>query len=345
MTHHPRVTLVQGPTPVEPLSRLSELYGVQLSVKRDDLAGVSFGGNKARQLEYYLGAAMAAQADTILITGAVQSNFVRTAAASAARLGMKTIVQLEDRVGGMDDQYRRSGNVLLLDLMGVEIIHYPEGEDESGADRSLRAKAAKLTKTGRKPFVIPLGLGEKPLGALGYMHAAEEVIATGTQYDAIIVPTGSGLTHAGFLCGLRNAGDQTRVIGSCVRRAADLQSARIAQVIANTEALLGRSTGVTPQDIQIWDGALAPGYGKMGPPAAQAIRDAAQHEGLILDPVYSAKAFAAIPALIERDDIEKDARVLFLHTGGLSAVFAYEAMMRQALVKPTITETPITETL
>ncbi|MGB0504627.1 MAG: D-cysteine desulfhydrase family protein [Pikeienuella sp.] len=331
MTQHPRVNLVPNPTPIEPLARLSEQYGVELSVKRDDLAGVSFGGNKARQLEYYLGAAVAANADTILITGAVQSNFVRTAAASAAKLGMKTIVQLEDRVAGMDDQYRQSGNVLLLDLMGAEIMRYPEGEDEAGADNALRERAAELTKQDHTPYVIPLGLGEKPLGALGYMRAAEEVIAAGQSFDTIIVPTGSGLTHAGFLAGLRNAGDQTPVIGSCVRRAADLQTARITEVIKNIELLLGHSTGVRPTDIQIWDGALAPGYGKIGPLSAQAIRDAAQNEGLILDPVYSAKAFAAIPALIEHGDITRGSRVLFLHTGGLSAIFAYESMMRSAI--------------
>lgn len=325
---HPRVELVQSPTPIEPLARLSERYGVRLSVKRDDLAGVSFGGNKARQLEYYLGAAQAADADTILITGAVQSNFVRTAAACAAKLGMKTIVQLEDRVDGMNEQYRRSGNVLLLDLIGAEVMRYPVGEDEAGADRALRDRAAELTRQGRRPFVIPLGLGEKPYGALGYMRAAEEVIAAGEPYDHIIVPTGSGLTHAGFLCGLRHAGDQTPVIGSCVRRAADLQSARIAEVVRNIEKLLGHSTNTSPEDIQVWDGALAPGYGKVGPRSAQAIRDAAQYEGMILDPVYSAKSFAAIPALIEEGRIVKGANVLFLHTGGLSAVFAYEDIMR-----------------
>lgn len=328
---HPRVKLVAAPTPIEHLPRLSETFGVDLHVKRDDLAGVSFGGNKARQLEYYLGAAMAAKADTILITRAVQSNFVRTAAASAARFGMRTIVQLEDRVKGMGDAYHSSGNVFLLEMLGAEIMHYPEGEDEAGADKALRDRADELKAAGRRPYVIPLGLGEPPYGAIGYMRAAEEIIATDETFDAVIVPSGSGLTHAGLLCGYRNAGDRTRIIGSCVRRAADLQTTRIGQVCKNLEALLGHSTGVTPDDIQIWDGALAPGYGRIGSDAADVMGRAAREEGLIVDPVYSAKTLTAVPGLVKAGEITRGARVLFIHTGGLSAIFAYQDMVREAL--------------
>lgn len=328
---HPRVVLNRAPTPIEPLPRLSEALGIDLSVKRDDLAGVSFGGNKTRQLEYYLGAAQAEGADTILITGAVQSNFVRTAAASAAKLGMRTIVQLEDRVPGMDETYARSGNVFLSEILGAEVMRYPEGEDEAGADRALHARAEALRAEGRRPFVIPLGLTARPLGALGYMRAAEEILAQGGRWDAIVVASGSGLTHGGLLAGLRAAGDGTRVIGSCVRRAADLQSARIAKVIEAVEGLIGRSVGLREGDIEIWDGALAPGYGRIGPRAAAAMRLMARQEGLFLDPVYTAKVFAAIPALVETRSIAPGARVLFVHTGGLPALFAYEPAVREAL--------------
>ncbi|MEL7463433.1 MAG: D-cysteine desulfhydrase family protein [Pseudomonadota bacterium] len=327
----PRIPLVAAPTPIERLPRLSEAWGVDLSVKRDDLAGVSFGGNKARQLEYYLGAAEAEGADTILITGAVQSNFVRTAAASAAKLGMRTVVQLEDRVQGMDEAYRRSGNVFLLDVLGVEIMRYPEGEDEAGADRALRARAAELAAEGRRPFVIPLGLGETPYGAVGYMRAAEEIIEAGDRYDVIVTPSGSGLTHSGLLAGFRNAGDDTRIVGSCVRRAATLQTARIRELSERLEALLGAPTGVSASDIEIWDGALAPGYGRIGPAATEALKLAARLEGLFLDPVYSAKTLGAVSGMIAAGEIAKGAKVLFIHTGGLSALFAYEGMVRDAL--------------
>jgi D-cysteine desulfhydrase family pyridoxal phosphate-dependent enzyme len=327
----PRVQLVQQPTPQERLDRLSEELGVELWVKRDDLAGVSFGGNKSRQLEYYLGEAAAKQATVILITGAVQSNFVRTAAASAARLGMRTVVQLEDRVQPPEPAYGQSGNLYLSKILGAEIMRYPEGEDEAGADRALRERAAELQQKGERPFVIPLGLGNRPLGALGYMRAAEEILQSDISFDRIFVASGSGLTHGGLLSGLRQKGDLTRVTGSCVRRSATAQEQRMRTVLADIAAMLGCSTGAGHGDIDIWDGALSPGYGRIGPPAAEAIRLAARTEGMLLDPVYTAKAFAAIPGQIASGQLDRGATVLFLHTGGLPALFAYEATVLNAL--------------
>lgn len=329
---HPKATLLAGPTPLERADRLSETLDLDLWIKRDDLAGVSFGGNKSRQLEYYLGAALAENADTILITGAVQSNFVRTAAAAAAKLGMTTIVQLEDRVKTTSERYASSGNVLLAEIMGIEVMRYPEGEDEAGADRALRQRADALRAEGRRPFVIPLGLGNRPLGALGYMDAATEILGQQDQpFHLIITPSGSGLTHGGLLAGLRAAGDRTRVVGGCVRRAAGLQKARIATVIADIQKLVDAPLNVISDDIEVRDGALAPGYGHLGPLAAKAMRMAAQAEGLFLDPVYAAKAFATLFTLKDEGDLPSGARVLFLHTGGLAALFAYEPEIRAAL--------------
>ncbi|MFK7751925.1 MAG: D-cysteine desulfhydrase family protein [Sedimentitalea sp.] len=325
----PRATLLSGPTPLEHLPRLSEQLGVDLWIKRDDLAGVSMGGNKARQLEFYLGAALSAQADTVLITGAVQSNFVRTAAASAAKLGLKTIVQLEDRVPHTDATYGRSGNVLLSRILGAEVMHYPHGEDEAGADAALRARAEMLQEEGRRGYVIPLGLGNSPLGALGYMRAAEEILEQDPGFDTMVIPSGSGLTHVGLLAGLRANQCGADVIGSCVRRDASQQRARLTTVLEALHGLLGADTETTQQDIQLWDGALAPGYGQIGATAQQAMALLAQTEGLILDPVYTAKAFAAIPAMIESGEIAKGSRVLFVHTGGLPALFAYEPQLSQ----------------
>lgn len=322
---HPRINLLRGPTPMYRLARLSEHLGLDLFIKRDDLAGTTLGGNKVRQLEYYLGAALAERADTILITGAVQSNFVRTAAACANSLGLRTIVQLENRVPGQDDAYQSSGNVLLSRMYRAEIITYPEGEDEDGADAALRARAEEERQKGYRPYVIPLATGNPPLGALGYVRAAQE-IATQEHagFDAVIVGTGSGLTHAGLLAGFDEAGAGTRVIGSCVRRSARRQHDRITGVLEAT-ALLRDQPAVPAERIEVWDGALAPGYGMIGSKAAQAIRLMAQHEGLVLDPVYTAKAFAAIPGLLEEGRLKQGNRVLFVHTGGLAALFAYQA--------------------
>lgn len=331
---HPKTSLLAGPTPLERADRLSEKLDLDLWIKRDDLAGVSFGGNKSRQLEYYLGAALADKADTILITGAVQSNFVRTAAAAAAKLGMTTIVQLEDRVKTTSERYASSGNVLLAEIMGIEVMRYPEGEDEADADRALRQRAEDLKAEGRRPFVIPLGLGNKPLGALGYMDAATEIIdQQDGAFDVIITPSGSGLTHGGLLAGLRAAGDQTRVVGGCVRRAADLQTARIATVVGDLQKLVDAPLNVRDGDIEVRDGALAPGYGHLGLVAAKAMRMTAQAEGLFLDPVYASKAFATIFALKDEGALKLGARVLFIHTGGLAALFAYEPEIRAALAE------------
>lgn len=319
-----RATLLAAPTPLEPLEQLSAGLGLNLWIKRDDLTGLGFGGNKIRQLEYYFGAALAEGADTVLITGAVQSNYVRCAAAAAAKLGMRAILQLEERVPGMGETYRRSGNVLLDHLLGAEIMAYPEGEDEAGADAALRARAEEERTRGRRPYVIPLGLNNPPRGALGYMRAAAELLAQDTEFDAVVVASGSGLTHAGLLAGLRLAGSGVPVWGACVRRDAAAQTARLGEVQNRLADLLGLPQVYAPEDIRLWDGALAPGYGRLGPAAQEAMEMMARQEGLFLDPVYTAKSFAAVPGLLRDGMLQPGMRVLYLHTGGLPALFAYE---------------------
>lgn len=328
---HPKIDLLAGPTPLESLRQLSDHLDIDLWVKRDDMAGTTFGGNKSRQLEFYLGAALAENADTILITGAVQSNFVRTAAASAARLGMRTIVQLEARVAGRDDLYQVSGNVLLNQLMGVEIMHYPEGEDEVGADAALRSRANAERAKGRRPYVIPLALGNPPLGALGYVQAVPEIMAQHSDFDQIVVASGSGLTHAGLLKGLNDRGFSGEVIGSCVRRDAGQQQVRMRQVLDDLQTLMGAGKPVPDSNITLWDGAFAPGYGQIGPEALNAMKTMAAHEGLMLDPVYTAKAFAAILAGVKTGEISKGSKVLFVHSGGLPSLFAYQNDLSQML--------------
>jgi len=193
----PRARLAHTPTPLEALPNLAaSLGGARLYVKRDDCTGLAFGGNKVRQLEFYLGEAQARNADTVLITGAVQSNFVRLAAAAARKLGMEIHIQLEERVPKTDPAYRSSGNVLLDRLLGATLYSYSDGEDEAGADKRLRAIAAELEAQGRRPYVIPLAPGHPPLGALGYVEAARELLdqlaAQELGLDEIVVSSGSG---------------------------------------------------------------------------------------------------------------------------------------------------------
>lgn len=161
MRHH-RLQIVDTPTPLSFAHRLSEEWDIELSIKRDDLAGPTMGGNKSRQLEYYFGDALNEDADAILITGAVQSNFARLAVAVANSIGMRPIVQLEDRVPGKSSRYRETGNVLLAGMMNAEIMTYPEGEDEEGADAALHIKADALTAAGSKPYIIHLSEGHAP---------------------------------------------------------------------------------------------------------------------------------------------------------------------------------------
>ena len=322
--NHPRVKLLSCETPIDRLSNLSRDLGVNLFIKRDDLAGAPFGGNKSRQLEYYLGAAQAEGADTILITGAVQSNFVRTAAGAARALGMKPVVQLEDRVPGMNETYHASGNVLLLRILGAEIIRFASGEDEEGADAALRSHASKLKERGCRPYVIPLSPGNPPIGALGYMRAAREIVSGPPDFDFVIVASGSGVTHAGLMAGMRDAGSNARVIGSCVRRPASDQHERLRSVLDRLAGLVPSCDWHSPNmPIELWDGALAPGYGKVGAEVITAMKMLARREGVLVDPTYTAKAFAAIPALVSDGTIASNSNVLFVHTGGLAGTFGY----------------------
>ncbi len=322
----PRVHLGHKPTPIETMPNLAaEFGGLSLYVKRDDCTGLAFGGNKVRQLEFYMGEAQAAGADTVLITGAVQSNFVRLTAAAACTLGMACHVQLEERVARDDQQYRNSGNVLIDHILGAAIHTYAHGEDEVGADQRLEEIAEQIRHDGRRPYVIHLSPGHKPLGALGYVIAARELLAQiqekNLTIEEIVVPSGSGATHAGLLFGLRALGSSIRVYGICVRRPAKDQHDRITSRCREIAGLLGMSSPVVEADIGRDDEFLAPGYGHLNDAASSAIVRAAQAEALILDPVYTGRAMAGFLQRAAR--AKTGGQLLFWHTGGTPAVFAY----------------------
>ena len=319
--------LGRRPTPLHALPNLSsELGGAELWLKRDDETGLAFGGNKVRQLEFYLGEAVKQNADTVLITGAVQSNFVRLAAAAANTLGMSCHIQLEERVATADPIYRTSGNVLLDRLLGATLHSFPEGEDEAGADNAVQEIAANLRTQGASPYIIPLSPGHPPLGALGYVDCAAELLEQlGTLddvlFDEIAVASGSGNTHAGLLFGLRILGNTTRVTGVCVRRDATVQRLRIADCCERISHLLGVANPVGEKDIVTSDDALAGGYGQLDDSTQEAISLTAQREAVFLDPVYTAKTMAF--AINRARATSANQRILMLHTGGTPALFAY----------------------
>lgn len=303
-------------------------------MKRDDETGLALGGNKVRQLEYYFGAARAADADTVLITGAVQSNFVRLAAAAAAKLGLACHVQLEERVATDDMTYRTSGNVLLDQLLGATIHTYPDGEDEVGADAQINEIADQLRQEGKRPYVIPLAPGHPPLGSLGYVDCATELLAqigspSGDhqvpQFDEIVVGSGSGSTHGGLLYGLRALGCDVPVRGACVRRGSDVQTPRIVQRTHEIAELLGMENPVPPPDVVTDDDALGPGYGKAGAATLDAIRLAARTEALLCDPVYTGKVMAT--TLERARGLGSGKSIAMIHTGGTPGLFAYAGLL------------------
>ena len=273
----------------------------------------------------------------MLVTGAVQSNLVRVAAAAARRLGMEAHVQLEERVDEAGNLYRTSGNLLLDRLLGATLHSFPVGEDEGAADAALGRLARALADEGRRPYVVHSAPGHPPLGGLGYVVAAEEVVtqsrALGIGFDAVVCASGSALTHGGLLVGLRAVGETTPVYGICVRRDARAQSARVTQVEAALAAMLGRRAAFAAGEVEVSDAVLAPGYGRLNDAVREALEMAARLEGLLLDPVYTGKALAGLIAHVRSGRIAAGSRVLFFHTGGLPAIFAYADRLGSCLSK------------
>ncbi|MDH3859639.1 MAG: D-cysteine desulfhydrase family protein, partial [Gammaproteobacteria bacterium] len=258
----PHVELSHKPTPLELLQNVSAEFGTNVWIKRDDCTGLAFGGNKSRQLEFYIGQALQQGADTLLTTGAVQSNHVRMTVAAARKMGLEVEVQLEHRVDREQPEYHQSGNPYLVKLMGAKIHYYPEGEDEAGADQALETRAVEIARQGGKAYVIPLSNVHTPYGALGYVDGAEELMQ---QLDEMhinpvgfIVPTGSASTHCGFLYGIRACGSQAPVYGVCVRRDAESQRQRVGTKLKAVSDTIGREIDIPESDILCDDSMLAP---------------------------------------------------------------------------------------
>lgn len=328
LAEYPRAALFSTPPEIEPLPRLGPRLGITLEVKRDDLLPIAMGGNKVRQLEYYLGEALARNADSVLITGAVQSNFVRLCAASARKLGLEPHIQLEQRVPKDDAAYVQSGNVLLNQLLGAAIYNYTGDQSETAADANLDVIASDLRRAGKSPYVIHLGTDHPPLGGLGYARAAAEMYleyqSRGEWPDHVVLGSGSGLTNAGFLAGARAIGWDVAVHGICVRRPAQEQAPRILNRTREICRMLGSDYEVRQSDIRVDGSTLNPGYGQMSASVSEAIQYAAFDEGLLVDPVYTGRALAGLIVLSQAGTIARGHRVVFIHTGGLPAIFAYQ---------------------
>ena len=312
------VKLAHLPTPLAPLEGLSSDLGVQLWIKRDDLTGLAFGGNKTRKLEYLVADAIASGADTLVTTGAPQSNHCRQTAAAAVTQGLSSVLVLG---GAGVDKLR--GNRFLDSLLGAEVINIGD-EDRSLA---LQRIADDLRARGRKPYVIPLG-GSNALGVSAYRAAVHELRAQMdelrlSRFDRIVFASSSGGTQAGLMVGVRELGMHTEILGISVDHAADELAAVVAALANEHVAMSSTSMDFSPADVLVEDGFIEPGYAVMTAAERTAIETFASRDGIILDPVYTGRAAHGLLDLISRGKISQDERVLFWHTGGGPALFAY----------------------
>ena len=323
LARFPRVRLAHLPTPLEPLPRLSEALGIDLWIKRDDCTGLAGGGNKTRKLEFLLGDAFEQDADTLVTQGAVQSNHVRQTAAAAAAHGLKCEVILEERTGSKATDYTRNGNVLLDHLFGAGVRSVAGGSDMPA---ELEKTAAEVRARGDRPYIIPGG-GSNPIGALGYVDCAREIVVQADELDLavdrIVTATGSAGTHAGLVAGLAVMGADIPVLGIGVRAPKEKQEANVLKLAEETAALLRRPGCVTPSMVVADCDYVGAGYGLIDQGVADALMLAARTDGIVLDPVYSAKAMKGLIALARAGRFEGE-RVVFLHTGGAQGIFGYQ---------------------
>ncbi|ALS98290.1 D-cysteine desulfhydrase family protein [Lacimicrobium alkaliphilum] len=305
------------PTPVEPMLRLSEhLKGPQLWIKRDDLTGLALGGNKTRKLEYILAEATEQKADCIITAGAIQSNHCRQTAAAAARLGLECHLVL-----GGEEPAQVNGNLLLDKLFNAR-IHWA-GEKRKGED--IPALVESLKSADKRPFVVPYG-GSNVTGALGYVNAMAELQQqTELAFSHIVFASASGGTHAGLLNGARMTGAKTKILGIRIDKAESAEQSfagRVLELSNQTAAQLGLES-FSEQDVFLNTDYLGGGYAVVGDAEKQAIETLAQSEAILLDPVYTGRAFAGLLDLIRQGYFSAEDRVLFWHTGGAPALFAY----------------------
>lgn len=323
-----RERLLDAPTPIQRLARLSDSLGVDIHVKRDDLAGLGGGGNKLRKLEFLLGEALGQGADTIITVGALQSNHARLTAAVAARAGLQCELVLTRSTARDDEDYRHNGNVLLDRLFGARVHALPAGADASAF---AAARRAELERRGRRVYLAPLG-GSSPTGCLGYAAAVLEIArqerTAGWSFDYIVLPNGSGGTQAGLVAGHAALGlDPGRVRACTVLAPVETALETTRRLAAETLALL-RPGLLLDQDVVRIDGSqLGPGYGVPTEAMHAALSEMARKEALLIDPVYGGKALAGLLADVREGRLERGARVLFLMTGGLPGLFAYRSAL------------------
>lgn len=319
LTRFPRTEFIGAPTPLEYLPRFSDYLGRDIFIKRDDVTPMAMGGNKLRKLEFLAADALREGADTLITAGAIQSNHVRQTAAVAAKLGLHCVALLENPIGTHAENYLTNGNRLLLDLFNVQVEMVEALTDPTA---QLDELATRLEAQGFRPYIIPVG-GSNALGALGYVESALEIAQQcegAVSLSSVVVASGSAGTHAGLAVGLEQLLPDVELIGVTVSRSVADQKPKVVtlqQAVAEQLALKATA------DIQLWDDYFAPCYGTPNEEGMDAVKLLARLEGILLDPVYTGKAMAGLIDGIEQKRFKDEGPILFVHTGGAPALFAY----------------------
>ena len=326
----PRVRLMFGPSPVHRLRRLSDALGggVEIWAKREDCnSGIAFGGNKVRKLEYLAADALAQGCDTLVSIGGVQSNHTRAVTGVARHLGLGAVTVQEHWVDWDDPGYETVGNIQLTRIMGGDVRM-----DEAGFDIGIRDSWQQaldsVEAAGRKPYPIPAGASDHPLGGLGFANWVREVATQeaelGLFFDHVIVCTVTGSTQAGMIAGVALEGAGTRrIIGVDASKTLDKTVAQVTKIARATAAMIGVTRDLRDDEIAIVDGYAGPVYGIPDEGTIEAIHLAARTEGMLTDPVYEGKSMAGLIGLIRSGEIPSGSRVLFAHLGGQPALSAY----------------------
>jgi len=318
------VSLAHLPTPLELLPRLSKhLGGPNIYVKRDDCTGLGTGGNKTRKLEFLMADALAKNATAVITQGAVQSNHARQTAAAACKLGLKCELVFEKRVGDATEPYLESGNVFLDRLFGASIREVAKGTD---MDAAMQDVADELSAAGETPYIIPGG-GSNPIGALGYVDCALELIVQANKrnlvIDHVVHATGSAGTQAGLIVGLKAMHSGIPLLGIGVNIARNDQEEKVYKLACMTAEFIGAPGLVDRDDIVANCDYVGGGYGVPTKGMNDAVLLLARLEGLLFDPVYSGKGLAGMIDLIAKGEFSDAENIVFIHTGGSAGLFAY----------------------
>ena len=317
-----RIKLGHFPTPIEHLKNMSKyLGGPNIFIKRDDCTGLATGGNKTRKLEFLMPDAIKNKAELVVTIGAVQSNHARQTAAACTLMGLKCLIILEQRLKDPPEAYMSSGNVFLNKLFGADIKVCPRNDNPLEFAQNL---IKEIKAKGTNVYFIPGG-GSNPIGALGYVECLNEIVKENGKYNfsEIIHATGSSGTQAGLLAGRKYLNSEIPVIGVCVRYEKEIQINKVYTESVKTCEML-KCKILDKSEVVVDDGYIGPGYGEPTESMKEAVSLLAKKEGILLDPVYSGKAFAGLIGMIRKKQLKKDENILFIHTGGAVSLSAYE---------------------